>query len=152
MIINNMKIKKLQAAGLIPKIGETIKVITNKGTKYIKPLAERYSVTVENVNKALKEAQQYKQSQGYKDLVQMTSQEMNKLGYYFPVSTFYGSIKPTPLIQWTDLSIDDSLGMYDYNTNTIKLDPKNFIGIEAIGTPFHEGLHWQRIGIPNLLT
>lgn len=128
-----------------------IKSIIKRGKKYIKPIAEKFSLTEDTAKKALIEAQQYKQSEGYKDLLQRSIQEGKQMGLIFSEPVFIGTEKPMPEIKIMDLS-DGVLGSYKYATNTLKLDPKQLVGKEVLGTPLHESIHWQRIGIPEIIT
>ena len=57
-----------------------IKSIIKRGKKYIKPIAEKFSLTEDTAKKALEEAKQYKQSEGYKDLLQRSIQEGKQMG------------------------------------------------------------------------
>ena len=128
-----------------------IKAIIKRGKKYVAPTSRTLSLTEENAMNALKEAQQYKQSQGYKDLLQKTIQEGKQSGLFFSEPLFIDTEKPMPKIKMMDLP-DGTLGSYMRSTNVLKLDPKQLVGREIIGVPLHEGIHWQRIGIPEIMT
>ena len=128
-----------------------VKNIIKRGKKYTKPLAEKFLLTEDTAKKALEEAKQYKQSQGYKDLLQEAIQEGKRTGFIFSEPVFIGTEKPMPEIKLMDLS-DGVLGSYKRSTNVLKLDPKQLVGREIMGAPLHESIHWQRIGIPEIIT
>lgn len=145
-----MKIQKFQNAGLVPIIKRSIA----SGLKhvYTSPIAKEFVLNEAAVRPLLIEAQNYKQSQGYRDLVKRASMESEKLGFgSFPETLFYGTEKDFPTINIDNLPFGE-LGNYKLQYNILNIDPNQLRKRELIGIPLHEAFHWQRIGQPNLST
>ena len=121
-----------------------LKNVIKQGKKYIKPITENFSLTEDTAKKALEEAKQYKQSQGYYDLVTRTAKESGASELDW-VPLFYGSEKPVPKIKLINADTWKR-GLYKPFDNIIELYPENIEGLEIIGTPLHEGFHWQNVG------
>lgn len=145
-----MKIQKFQNAGLVPIIKRSIA----SGLKhvYTSPTTKEFVLNEAAVKPLLIEAQNYKQSQGYRDLVKRASAESKKLGFgSFPEILFYGTEKDFPTINIDNLPLG-VLGNYKLTHNVLNIDPKQLKRKELMGIPLHEAFHWQRIGQPNLST
>ena len=98
------------------------------------------NVLEEDVLNALNEAKAYKESEDYKRLVQSFIAETGEPD--IPVKAFYNERNPqTPLIIF-EKRPEGSYGGYTLASNKLSLDPNQ---MDAT-TPFHEGLHWQRVG------
>lgn len=106
-------------------------------------------ITVPDVYKSLTEAEEYKGSRGYKDLVHRAQKEAKEMGLPFSSDLYIGVNNYIPNIKLSPRP-KGKLGGYRRSTNTIELDPDQLNPIEGKYVPFHEGLHWQRVGTPEL--
>ena len=106
-------------------------------------------ITASNVQKSLAEAKKYKDSKEYIELVHKAQKEAEEMGLPFNSDLYIRVNKPFPNIK-LDSRPKGKLGIYKRFTNTIELDPNQLNEIEGKYVPFHEGLHWQNIGIPEM--
>lgn len=106
-------------------------------------------ITTSDVQKSLEEAEKYKGSKGYIELVHRSQKEAEEMGLPFDSNLYIRVNKNLPNIK-LDSRPKGKLGGYRRSTNTIELDPNQLNEIEGKYVPFHEGLHWQNIGIPEM--
>ena len=106
-------------------------------------------ITVPDVYKSLTEAAKYKSSKGYKDLVHRAQKEAEEMGLPFSLDLYLEVNKHLPSIKLNSRP-KGKLGGYRRSTNTIELDPDQLSPIEGKYVPFHEGLHWQKVGTPEM--
>ena len=101
------------------------------------------NITEESVVKDINKAKDYKESDGYRKLVESFIAEAGDNS--IPVDAFYRSRKSVPEII-LEKRPDGHLGGYNYHDNRLSVDPAQ----ATEDVPFHEGLHWQRIGKPEV--
>ena len=106
-------------------------------------------ITTSDVQKSLEEAEKYKDSKGYIELVHRSQKESEEMGLPFNSDLYIRVNKHFPNIKLSSRS-KGKLGGYRRSTNTIELDPDQLNEIEGKYVPFHEGLHWQNVGIPEI--
>ena len=109
------------------------------------------TLTEPEVRASLEAAKDYKNSQGYRLLVENARRESQQLGIGdFSENLFLNSGNPEfPAIN-ISARPKNKLGGYRRSDNTINLDPAQLSIEEAIGAPYHEGIHWQRVGNPEI--
>ena len=110
---------------------------------------ERFAVqpskdTYKSIIEQLKEARNYKISAGYKDLVKRFTQESKNKNLIFNEDLFDNGNTTLSKLTLSDRGIGQ-LGEYFPQTNSIDLD---IAQIGDLKVPFHEGIHWQRVGAP----
>ena len=110
---------------------------------------ERFAVqpskdTYKSIIEQLKEARNYKISTGYKDLVKRFTQESKNKNLIFNEDLFDNGNTTLSKLTLSDRGIGQ-LGEYFPQTNSIDLD---IAQIGDLKVPFHEGIHWQRVGAP----
>lgn len=110
---------------------------------------ERFAVqpskeTYDNIVAQLKEAKDYKSSSGYKNLVNRFTQESKAKGLNFNENLFDDGNSSLSKLTVSNREAGH-LGEYYPTTNSIDLDLSQ---IENMPVPFHEGIHWQRVGSP----
>ena len=104
-------------------------------------------LTDDYIEKSLEDAERYKFSDGYRSLVQRAMKESEDLGFgYFPEETFIGKRYERPSITFNKDN-SGTLASYSKHTNTVNVDLEQSKGTDA---SFHEFLHWQRVGEPDL--
>ena len=106
-------------------------------------------ITTSDVQKSLVEAKKYKDSKKYIELVHKAQKEAEEMGLPFDSNLYIGVNKNLPNIKLSSRP-KGKLGGYRRSTNTIELDPDQLNEIEGKYVPFHEGLHWQNIGKPEM--
>lgn len=106
-------------------------------------------ITTSDVQKSLEEAEKYKDSKEYIELVHKAQKEAEEMGLPFNSNLYIGVNKNLPNIK-LDSRPKGKLGGYRRSTNTIELDPDQLNEIEGKYVPFHEGLHWQNVGKPEI--
>lgn len=96
---------------------------------------------------SLADAKKYKASDGYKALAERAGRESEEMGTgFFPSETFITVNEEIPRITFSSRAAGDK-GGYDRANNIIDIDLEQSAGYEV---PFHEGLHWQSVGIPSI--
>lgn len=110
---------------------------------------ERFAVqpskeTYDNIVAQLKEAKDYKSSSGYKNLVNRFTQESKAKGLNFNENLFDDGNSSLSKLTVSNREAGH-LGEYYPTTNSIDLDLSQ---IGDMPVPFHEGIHWQRVGSP----
>lgn len=102
-------------------------------------------ITEESILKDLEAAEAYKESPEYQSLVQSFIEET---GYPdIPISIFYNSRKSEIPNIVLESRPEGHLGGYRYTDNKLSIDTSQ----AKSDVPFHEGLHWQRVGeVPNI--
>lgn len=96
---------------------------------------------------SLADAKKYKASDGYKALAGRAGRESEEMGTgFFPSETFTTVNEEIPRITFSSRAAGDK-GGYDRANNIIDIDLEQSAGYEV---PFHEGLHWQSVGIPSI--
>ena len=94
----------------------------------------------------LSAAKKYKESPEYADLVRKAAQESEKLG----IGDFPEDLFTAPNGKSIKLIFEDrpkgKLGEYVPEDNVMRLDMLQSEGMEV---PYHEGIHWQRVGNPD---
>ena len=151
-----------QAVGRIAELyvgPKIVKKFVPKRTKGLSNNLEQYAlrnstrnnskITKSDVQKSLVEAEKYKGSKGYIELVHKAQKEAEEMGLPFDSNLYIGVNKNLPNIK-LDSRPKGKLGGYRRSTNTIELDPDQLNEIEGKYVPFHEGLHWQNIGKPEM--
>lgn len=99
------------------------------------------------IGTSLAKAKEYKSSEGYRALAKRAGEESEIIGTgFFPEEAFTTSDKDWPLITFSKRPKGNA-GGYNELTNTVDLDLEQSAGLEV---PFHEGLHWQGVGSPNI--
>ena len=101
---------------------------------------------LEGVNRGLYEAFAYKHSKQYEQLAnefRKTLRERRISPHWQTFRPVHQAESPTIILQ---KRAKGSLGAYNQYTNQLKLDPDQLLPTEYINVPYHEGLHWQRIG------
>ena len=106
-------------------------------------------ITVPDVYESLIEAKKYKGSKGYRQLVRKAQKEAKEMGLPFSSDLYLGVNNYIPSIKLNSRP-KGKLGGYRRSSNTIELDPDQLSPIEGKYVPFHEGLHWQRVGTPEM--
>lgn len=106
-------------------------------------------ITTSDIQKSLKEAEKYKSSKGYIELVHKAQKEAEEMGLPFNSDLYIGVNKHFPSIKLSSRPKGE-LGGYRRSTNTIDIDPDQLNEIEGKYVPFHEGLHWQNVGRPEI--
>lgn len=106
-------------------------------------------ITTSDVQKSLVEAKKYKDSKKYIELVHKAQKEAEEMGLPFDSNLYIGVNKNLPNIKLSSRP-KGKLGGYRRSTNTIELDPDQLNEIEGKYVPFHEGLHWQNVGKPEI--
>jgi len=103
------------------------------------------AMSEDEVIRGLQEAKDYKESDGYNQLVRSFIEETGESD--IPTEIFYNSRhSKMPKIVFEERP-EGSLGGYRYSTNTLSVDPKQAVS----DVPIHEGFHWQRVGeVPNV--
>lgn len=120
------------------------------GPKMVKKFVpKRTRITTSDVYKSLEEAKKYKDSKGYIELVHKAQKEAEEMGLPFDPNLYIGANKHFPSIKLNSRP-KRKLGEYKRSTNTIELDPSQLNEIEGKYVPFHEGLHWQNVGRPEI--
>lgn len=101
------------------------------------------------IGESLQAAKDYKNSEGYRQLVKNSIKESKQIGTGdFPEETFFTGIhKETPGIIFEERP-KGHVASYNKAENIMRLDPNQIFNGEEV--PFHEGLHWQRVGRPEL--
>ena len=101
-------------------------------------------VTKETILRDINQAKEYKESKGYRGLVEQFIEDTGETD--IPVDAFYSSRNPqTPSIV-LEQRPKGHIGGYKYSENKLSIDPVQTVD----DVPFHEGLHWQRIGRPEV--
>ena len=106
-------------------------------------------ITVSDIQESLAEAEKYKGSKEYTELVHRAQKEAEEMGLPFNSNLYIGVNKNLPNVKLSSLPTGE-LGVYVKSTNTIELDPYQLNPIEGKYVPFHEGLHWQKVGRPEM--
>ena len=106
-------------------------------------------ITTSDVQKSLVEAKKYKDSKKYIELVHKAQKEAEEMGLPFNSDLYIRVNKNFPNIKLNSRP-KGKLGGYRRSTNTIELDPGQLNEIEGKYVPFHEGLHWQNVGRPEM--
>lgn len=108
----------------------------------VSPTKESYK----EIYSQLSAAKKYKESPEYADLVRKAAQESEKLG----IGDFPEDLFTAPNGKSIKLIFENrpkgQLGEYVPEDNVIKLDMLQSNGMEV---PYHEGIHWQRVGNPD---
>lgn len=106
-------------------------------------------INISDVQESLAEAEKYKGSKEYIELVHRAQKEAEEMGLPFNSDLYIGVNKNLPIINLSSRP-KGKLGVYRKSTNTIELDPGQLNEIEGKYVSFHEGLHWQNIGKPEM--
>ena len=102
-------------------------------------------ITEESILNDLAAAKSYKESPEYQGLVQSFIEETGHPD--IPMSVFYDSRKSEIPNVILESRPEGHLGGYKYIDNRLSVDPSQ----AKADVPFHEGIHWQRIGeVPNV--
>ena len=122
---------------------------TKNNSRIINNTKDNSRITTSDVQKSLEEAEKYKSSKGYIELVHKAQKEAEEMGLPFDSNLYIGVNKNLPNIKLSSRP-KGKLGGYRRSTNTIELDPGQLNEIEGKYVPFHEGLHWQNVGRPKM--
>lgn len=133
-----------------------------KGGKYIKNLRQNIELTnkinkekpiIEAFRKGLKEADDYKNSEGYKELIQKAREESKQLGFGdFSDELFINAGKKEYPLLKIEPRNKGAVAGYKYSANRISIDPSQLNKYERDAVPYHESLHYKRIGNPEFNT
>jgi hypothetical protein len=107
-------------------------------------LKDTKPVTRESVLQDLEKAKAYKESEGYRSLVEDFLRETGEPD--IPADVFYSSRHTNVPDIILEKRPSRHLGGYTHSENRISIDPSQ----TADDVPFHEGLHWQRVGKPEV--
>ena len=101
---------------------------------------------LEGVKRGLYDAFAYKHSKQYEQLANEFRKTLRERG----ISPHQQTFRPVPQTEYPTIILQKKemgkLGSYDELTNQLELDPDQLLPTEYINVPYHEGLHWQRIG------
>lgn len=149
-----------QAVGRVAELyvgPKMVKKFVPKRTKSSSSNLEQYAlrnstgnnsrITTSDIQKSLEEAEKYKSSKEYIELVHKAQKEAEEIGLPFNSNLYIGVNKHFPSIKLSSRPKGE-LGGYSRSTNTIDIDPDQLNEIEGKYVPFHEGLHWQNVGRP----
>ena len=138
----------INSIGKINKVSKAAKAI-EKSISNTDILPE--VLTDSRIRKALQDAYDYKHSEGYTNLIKEARKEsINRGTGGFSEDMFYkGIFEETPEVKFEDRPVG-KLAAYNKETNVISIDPKQIRLNEEV--PYHEGLHWQHIGHPEIGT
>ena len=100
-------------------------------------------ITKESILNDINESKSYKESDGYRNLVESFLKEA---GENIPSDVFYNSRHSQIPNVILEKRPRNHLGSYKYSENRLSVDPEQ---AEA-DVSFHEGLHWQRVGAPEV--
>lgn len=99
----------------------------------------------QQVKESLQEALEYKNSQGYQDLIKRTKDKADKQGFIFNEKFFEPTQRKFPHVE-TKAKDKGVLGGYNNYYNKMSFDLSQFGRDDFDLVPYHEGLHWQRVG------
>lgn len=100
----------------------------------------------QQIEAGLQRARSYKQSPEYEELIKSTGKRASSQGFLFNEDFFRPTQREQPhiVIQKRDKG---KLGGYNYYYNELRFDPSQFDNPDFFDLiPYHEGLHWQRVG------
>lgn len=107
-------------------------------------LKDTKPMTKESVLQDLKNAKAYKESEGYRSLVEDFLKETGEPD--IPADVFYSSRHTNVPDIVLEKRPSGHFGGYNHSENKISIDPSQ----AANDVPFHESLHWQRVGKPEV--
>lgn len=122
---------------------------TKLGKNLLGNIKSNSKITIPDIQKSLIEAKKYKDSEGYKELVYKAQKEAKEMGLPFNSNLYIGVNNNFPSIKLNSRP-KGKVGGYRRSTNTVEIDPDQLNVIEVKYVPFHEGLHWQNIGRPQI--
>lgn len=122
---------------------------TKLGKNLLGNIKSNSKITIPNIQKSLIEAKKYKDSEGYKELVYKAQKEAEEMGLPFNSDLYIGANNNFPSIKLNSRP-KGKVGGYRRSTNTVEIDPDQLNVSEIKYVPFHEGLHWQNIGRPQI--
>ena len=123
----------------------SINAIKRTNNKRMTPISE------DILNQALIDAENYKNSKEYRALLESASKESQKLGFgEFSDKLFIDAGNPKHPSVTFQLRPKGEIAGYKRSTNLVSIDPAQATGEYAKHVPYHEYIHWKRIGTPEI--
>lgn len=119
-----------------------------KNSTFVTPIESRAATMT---SEQLTAAQEYKNSKEYEQLLNEAAERAEAMGIPFKKEMFITGDKKTPSIL-IEKRAPGRIASYKNNTNTIRVDLDQIPPDELKNMMFHESLHWQRVGQPEIKT
>lgn len=145
--------KKFKGTSSINKVKKTSSIDSVNEVKRINNNRQTTPISEDILNQALLDAENYKNSNEYRALVESASKESQELGFgKFSDKLFIDAGNPEhPSVTFQVRPKGDMAG-YKRGTNVVSIDPAQVTGKYTKHVPYHEYLHWKSIGVPELNT
>lgn len=141
--IGRLGLKGVKKFRKVNSINE-VKRINNRQTT---PISE------DILKQALIDAENYKNSNEYKVLLENASKESKELGFgSFTKNLFINTGNPEHPSVIFQVRPKGSVAGYKRSNNVVSIDPAQATGEFATHVPYHEYLHWKRVGMPEINT